>query len=78
MKNIIFISQIEDDWVAEREVQYANEEEVLPLDMMDADIDWESSAFASMKRRWDETKKAFVEGEGCCFFFFKKTNLIFF
>ncbi|PAV59252.1 hypothetical protein WR25_09895 [Diploscapter pachys] len=54
---------IEDDWVAEREVQYANEEEVLPLDMMDADIDWEHSAFASMKRRWDETKKAFVEGE---------------
>lgn len=42
--------------MADRERQIANEEyeEVLPLDMLDADIDWENSAFAKSKRRFDE------------------------
>uniref|UniRef100_A0A8R1DGJ5 NOC3p domain-containing protein n=3 Tax=Caenorhabditis japonica TaxID=281687 RepID=A0A8R1DGJ5_CAEJA len=42
---------IEDDFVADRETHYNEEEEDLPLDMMDADIDWEKSAFATSKRR---------------------------
>ncbi|KAK5977648.1 Nucleolar complex-associated protein [Trichostrongylus colubriformis] len=53
---------VEDDWVADREAQYDEEaEDVLPLDMLDADIDWENSAFAGLKRRHDEKFK--TEGD---------------
>lgn len=48
---------IEDDFIADRETHYENEdEEDLPLDMMDADIDWENSAFANAKRRLDRKR----------------------
>uniref|UniRef100_F1KWQ1 NOC3-like protein n=1 Tax=Ascaris suum TaxID=6253 RepID=F1KWQ1_ASCSU len=42
-------TNIEEDWEHERQVQLANEEDddILPLDMLDADIDWERSAFAN-------------------------------
>ncbi|VDO41321.1 unnamed protein product [Haemonchus placei] len=50
---------VEDDWVADREAQFDEEaEDTLPLDMLDADIDWENSAFAGLKRRHDEKLKA--------------------
>ncbi|KAK6013284.1 nucleolar complex-associated protein [Ostertagia ostertagi] len=50
---------VEDDWVADREAQYDEEaEDILPLDMLDADIDWENSAFAGVKRRHDEKFKS--------------------
>ncbi|RCN52837.1 nucleolar complex-associated protein [Ancylostoma caninum] len=46
---------VEDDWVADREAQFDEEaEDNLPLDMLDADIDWENSAFAGAKRRYDQ------------------------
>ncbi|KHJ90002.1 hypothetical protein OESDEN_10160, partial [Oesophagostomum dentatum] len=49
---------IEDDWVADREAQFDEEaEDNLPLDMLDADIDWENSAFAGVKKRHDEKLK---------------------
>uniref|UniRef100_W6NP63 Nucleolar complex protein 3 homolog n=1 Tax=Haemonchus contortus TaxID=6289 RepID=W6NP63_HAECO len=55
---------VEDDWVADREAQYDEEaEDTLPLDMLDADIDWQNSAFAGLKRRHDEKLKA-EEGDG--------------
>uniref|UniRef100_A0A1I7V1Z6 Nucleolar complex protein 3 homolog n=1 Tax=Caenorhabditis tropicalis TaxID=1561998 RepID=A0A1I7V1Z6_9PELO len=48
---------IEDDFIADRETHYENDdEEDLPLDMMDADIDWENSAFANAKRRLDRKR----------------------
>lgn len=48
---------IEDDFIADRQTHYENEdEEDLPLDMMDADIDWENSAFANAKRRLDRKR----------------------
>ncbi|VDM84722.1 unnamed protein product [Strongylus vulgaris] len=47
----------QDDWVADREAQFDEEaEDNLPLDMLDADIDWEHSAFAGAKRRYDQSK----------------------
>ncbi|KHJ80224.1 nucleolar complex protein 3-like family protein, partial [Oesophagostomum dentatum] len=49
---------IEDDWVADREAQFDDEaEDNLPLDMLDADIDWENSAFAGVKKRHDQKLK---------------------
>ncbi|EGT43553.1 hypothetical protein CAEBREN_04394 [Caenorhabditis brenneri] len=51
---------IEDDFIADRETHYENEdEEDLPLDMMDADIDWENSAFANAKRRLDRKRNGY-------------------
>ncbi|KIH48259.1 hypothetical protein ANCDUO_21674 [Ancylostoma duodenale] len=48
---------VEDDWVADREAQFDEEaEDNLPLDMLDADIDWENSAFAGAKRRYDQSE----------------------
>ncbi|CAI2353541.1 unnamed protein product [Caenorhabditis sp. 36 PRJEB53466] len=47
---------IEDDFVADRQYHYEEDEEDLPLDMMDADIDWENSAFANAKRRLDRKR----------------------
>ncbi|WKY12159.1 hypothetical protein Q1695_003609 [Nippostrongylus brasiliensis] len=58
------VVDIEDDWVLDREVQYDEEaENELPLDMLDADIDWENSAFAGQKRRYDEELKTANEEE---------------
>ncbi|VDP43864.1 unnamed protein product [Heligmosomoides polygyrus] len=52
---------VEDDWVADRETQFDEEaEDGLPLDMLDADIDWENSAFAGVKRRHDQKLMADV------------------
>ncbi|CAI5453173.1 unnamed protein product [Caenorhabditis angaria] len=48
---------IEDDFVADREAHYDSDREELPLDMLDADIDWENSAFATSKRRLEKTRK---------------------
>ncbi|ETN75467.1 nucleolar complex-associated protein [Necator americanus] len=46
---------VEDDWIADREAHFDEEiEENLPLDMLDADIDWENSAFAGAKRRHNQ------------------------
>ncbi|KAE9413222.1 hypothetical protein Angca_004633, partial [Angiostrongylus cantonensis] len=43
---------IEDDWIDDRNAHYNDEaEDNLPLDMLDADVDWENSAFAGMVRR---------------------------
>ncbi|KAK6108061.1 Nucleolar complex-associated family protein [Brugia pahangi] len=49
---------IEDDWCADRQIVAENEadDDILPLDMLDADIDWENSAFASKIRRIEKTK----------------------
>ncbi|CAJ0577249.1 unnamed protein product, partial [Mesorhabditis spiculigera] len=49
---------IEDDWVAERQRQFQDEDEddILPLDMLDADIDWDNTPFAAVKRRHDARK----------------------
>ncbi|CAB3396801.1 unnamed protein product [Caenorhabditis bovis] len=48
---------IEDDFVADREAHYHEDIEELPLDMLDADIDWENSAFALSKRRLESKRK---------------------
>ncbi|KJH44751.1 nucleolar complex-associated protein [Dictyocaulus viviparus] len=49
------IVNIEDDWIAEREWHFNNGAEgILPLDMLDADINWENSSFAGIKRRHDQ------------------------
>lgn len=53
---------IEDDFIADRQAHYENSDEDLPLDMMDADIDWENSAFANAKRRL-EKKRSGVESD---------------
>ncbi|VDK86553.1 unnamed protein product [Litomosoides sigmodontis] len=44
---------IENDWCTDRKIVAENEadDDILPLDMLDADIDWENSAFASKIRR---------------------------
>uniref|UniRef100_A0A158Q8E1 NOC3-like protein n=1 Tax=Elaeophora elaphi TaxID=1147741 RepID=A0A158Q8E1_9BILA len=49
---------IEDDWCADRQIVAENEadDDILPLDMLDADIDWENSTFASKIRRIEEEK----------------------
>uniref|UniRef100_A0A1I7VRN2 NOC3-like protein n=1 Tax=Loa loa TaxID=7209 RepID=A0A1I7VRN2_LOALO len=49
---------IEDDWCADRQIVAENEadDDILPLDMLDADIDWENSAFASKIRRIEKAK----------------------
>ncbi|MCP9262389.1 Nucleolar complex protein 3-like protein [Dirofilaria immitis] len=51
-------ADIEDDWFADRQVVVENEadDDILPLDMLDADIDWENSAFASKIRRIEKVK----------------------
>ncbi|CAO4376688.1 unnamed protein product [Caenorhabditis nigoni] len=55
---------IEDDFIADREARYENDdEEDLPLDMMDADIDWENSAFANVKRRLDRKRSGGVDSD---------------
>lgn len=55
---------IEDDFIADRQTHYENEdEEDLPLDMMDADIDWENSAFANAKRRLDRKRNGNGESD---------------
>lgn len=56
LSNHDYTRQVEDDWVADRETQFDEEaEDGLPLDMLDADIDWENSAFAGVKRRHDQS-----------------------
>ncbi|VDM56064.1 unnamed protein product [Angiostrongylus costaricensis] len=46
------VLNIEDDWIDDRNVHYGDEaEDNLPLDMLDADVDWENSAFAGVVRR---------------------------
>ncbi|KAJ1368005.1 hypothetical protein KIN20_029050 [Parelaphostrongylus tenuis] len=56
---------IEDDWIADREEHYDEEaEENLPLDMLDADIDWENSGFAGVKRRHDQKFKSLSNPDG--------------
>lgn len=54
-----FTFQIEDDWCADRQIVAENEadDDILPLDMLDADIDWENSAFASKIRRIEKSLK---------------------
>ncbi|CAG9531169.1 unnamed protein product [Cercopithifilaria johnstoni] len=49
---------IEEDWHKDREIMAKNEadDDILPLDMLDADIDWENSAFASKIRRIEKEK----------------------
>ncbi|VDN00976.1 unnamed protein product [Thelazia callipaeda] len=49
---------IKEDWILDREEVAKNEEndEILPLDMLDADIDWENSAFAANIRRLEKAK----------------------
>ncbi|UMM32301.1 hypothetical protein L5515_006149 [Caenorhabditis briggsae] len=55
---------IEDDFIADREARYENDdEEDLPLDMMDADIDWENSAFANAKRRLDRKRNGGADSD---------------
>ncbi|KAF1752777.1 hypothetical protein GCK72_019332 [Caenorhabditis remanei] len=55
---------IEDDFISDRQTHYENEdEEDLPLDMMDADIDWENSAFANAKRRLDRKRNGNDESD---------------
>lgn len=57
---IFFVSllKVEEDWVQNREEVIRNEldDDVLPLDMLDADIDWEKSAFAAKVKRLREGK----------------------
>uniref|UniRef100_A0A1I7X0L6 Ribosome biogenesis protein NOP53 n=1 Tax=Heterorhabditis bacteriophora TaxID=37862 RepID=A0A1I7X0L6_HETBA len=49
-------SQDSHDWVCNRVAHYNDEaEDNLPLDMLDADINWENSSFANMKRRHDSS-----------------------
>ncbi|KAL3985229.1 Nucleolar complex-associated family protein [Acanthocheilonema viteae] len=49
---------IKDDWYTDRQIVAENEadDDILPLDMLDADIDWENSAFASKIRRIEKVK----------------------
>ncbi|VDK21058.1 unnamed protein product [Anisakis simplex] len=47
------IADVEEDWKYDRAFKEANDDDddILPLDMLDADIDWENSAFASKMKR---------------------------
>uniref|UniRef100_A0A8R1TW82 NOC3-like protein n=1 Tax=Onchocerca volvulus TaxID=6282 RepID=A0A8R1TW82_ONCVO len=49
---------IEDDWLTDRQIVAENEadDDILPLDMLDADIDWENSAFVSKIRRIEKAR----------------------
>ncbi|TKR69401.1 hypothetical protein L596_021568 [Steinernema carpocapsae] len=50
----------EEDWIDDREHKFAEEDDednLLPLDMLDADIDWENSAFAGKHRRMLKKRK---------------------
>uniref|UniRef100_A0A915PYT8 NOC3-like protein n=1 Tax=Setaria digitata TaxID=48799 RepID=A0A915PYT8_9BILA len=56
--------EIENDWLTDRQMVVENEkdDDILPLDMLDADIDWENSAFASKIRRIEKAKsKALID-----------------
>ncbi|VDP12389.1 unnamed protein product [Onchocerca flexuosa] len=50
--------EIEDDWLTDRQIVAENEtdDDILPLDMLDADIDWENSAFVSKIRRIEKAR----------------------
>ncbi|CAI4223227.1 unnamed protein product [Auanema sp. JU1783] len=45
---------VEDDWADDRLIRRETEDndDALPLDMLDADIDWEKSAFSNMRKRY--------------------------
>uniref|UniRef100_A0A915B6G7 NOC3-like protein n=1 Tax=Parascaris univalens TaxID=6257 RepID=A0A915B6G7_PARUN len=58
-------TNIEKDWEHERQMQLANEEddEILPVDMLDADIDWERSAFANKIARLQHEEDTDAEAD---------------
>ncbi|GMS81051.1 hypothetical protein PENTCL1PPCAC_3226, partial [Pristionchus entomophagus] len=46
------VHNIINDYEVDRNLQYSEEQEdIIPMDMLNADIDWEKSAFASMRKR---------------------------
>eukprot|EP00080_Pristionchus_pacificus_P014601 PDM74621.1 hypothetical protein PRIPAC_41977 [Pristionchus pacificus] len=53
------VHNIIDDYDIDRNLQYSEEQEdIIPMDMLNADIDWEKSAFASMRKRKLEREAA--------------------
>ncbi|GMT11832.1 hypothetical protein PFISCL1PPCAC_3129, partial [Pristionchus fissidentatus] len=53
------VHNIISDYEVDRDAQYnAEQEDIIPMDMLNADIDWEKSAFASMRKRKLEREAA--------------------